>query len=137
MPAMANVAGNYDLAPTFLGYSDGDVGVIAGCGISGFGGVVLCEANGLGASRIVFDPSINTNRRSTHGVLFEYDSVAAITISGVRKWTNCILSSAPAGRQDLAEAGPVRIEVFDTEKARLFVESHSGMLEKLGLIIID
>ena len=120
--------------PTFLGYSERDVGVIAGGGISGYGGIVLHEPTESEFHRVVMDPKDET--AGPKGIGFNYDHVATITVSGLLKWTNATLSRAPRGRQDIRETGPLRIEVFDNEDQRRYLEENSRLLEKLGIQFI-
>jgi hypothetical protein len=125
---------NYNQMSTFLGYSEDEVGVIAGGGVFGFGGVVIHEPTEAPVHRIVTDPEDASP--SPKGIGFNYASVATITVSGILRWTNATLSRAPQGRQDVRETGQVRIEIFDNEGERDYVEASSKILERLGIHFI-
>lgn len=128
---------DYESTPTILGYSEGDVGVIAGGGVFGYGGVMLHEPTDRDFSRIISDLSfVSLPEDSTFGFGLNYDNVATITVSGLLKWTNSFLDRAPEGRQDIRETGKVRIEIFDDEEARQIIENRAGHLERLGINIV-
>ena len=124
---------NYDNTPTLLGYSEEAVGVIAGGGIGGFMGIVIHEPTEVEFNRISNDLDDNVEPK---GIFFGYSDVATITISGLKKWTNFNLSGAPNGRQDIAETGPIRIEVFDEADMHQYIEEKSKVLDKLGIKFI-
>lgn len=125
---------DYEAIPTFLGYSEEEVGVIAGGGIFGYGGVMLHEPTEHDFSLIVSD--INDVSENPMGAGFGYSNVATITISGLLKWTNFNLARAPEGRQDVRETGLIRIEIFDEKEMREYVERESRLFEKLGIVFI-
>lgn len=120
--------------PTFLGYSEGDVGVIAGGGLFGYGGVMLHEPTQADFHKIAMDIDIESDEPK--GVGFNYNSVSTITVSGLLRWTNSNLERAPQGRQDLREVGPVRIEIFDQEESREYIKLKAALFEKLGIHFI-
>jgi hypothetical protein len=128
------MARNYDQTPTFLGYSEGAIGVIAGGGFSGYGGIMLHEPTDQEFHRISQVTEDETSEPK--GIGFGYSEVATITVSGLLKWTNYNLNRAPKGRQDVRETGPVRIEVFDEEGLRQYVEEKSKLFERLGIKFI-
>lgn len=128
---------NYNSIPTILGYSEGEVGVIAGGGVFGYGGVMLHEPTDQVFHTIVSDLSSETSPDNPFGFGFNYDNVATITVSGLLKWTNCFLDRSPEGRQDVRETGKVRIEIFDEEEARQIIENRAKHLERLGIKIVN
>lgn len=125
---------NFDQIPTIMGYSEEPVGVIAGCGSGGFGGVVLHEPTD--GEIYQFSGDLNPKSLLPIGYNFHYEDVATVTVSGLLEWTNFNLRRAPEGRQDVMEAGPVRIEVFDSEQLRRTIEAHAKLFEKLGMKFI-
>lgn len=125
---------DYEQIPTFLGYSKEPVGVMAGGGVLGFGGIMLHEPTTTSPEVVTADPE---NQSSIpKGIGFAYNSVATITISGMRKWTNHILRGAPEGLQKVNSIGPIRIEIFDQEDLRQYIEQQSKLLERLGIKFI-
>lgn len=127
---------DFEQIPTFLGYSEAEaqVGVVAGGGIMGYGGVILHEPTDAELRGITSDLEDKSER--TKGVGLNYNDVATITVSGLLKWTNFNLNRAPSGRQDLKETGPLRIEVFDTEDLREYIDNNSKIFERLGIQFI-
>lgn len=125
----------YEEIPTFLGYSEEPVGTIARGDIFGYGGVILHQPTESDFSKIYTDITIETTEPK--GVRFNYSSVATITVSGLLKWTNFNLDRAPKGRQDITETGPVRIELFDEEETRKYVEEQAKLFELLGIKFIN
>lgn len=125
---------NYEETPTFLVYSEKPVGLIAGGGMFGFGGIMLHEPTDKDFSKICTDAELET--AEPKGIGFNYSDVATVTVSGLLKWTNSFLDRAPEGRQDVRETGPVRIELFDEEESRQYVEKQSKLLEILGIKFI-
>ncbi len=125
---------NYDQIPTFLGFSEGEIGVVAGGSLSGYAGVVLHEPTEELFRSFVSD--VEDEGLYPKGAGLNYNSLATITISGLLKWTNSNLSRSPKGRQDVREAGPVRIELFDTDESRKYVEHNSRLFEYLGIQFI-
>lgn len=128
------MADRHEVTPTILGYSEGELGVIAGGGINGYGGVMLHEPTDLDFRRISHD--LDEATKEPKGVGFDYSDVATITLSGILRWTNFNLERAPTGRQDLREAGRLRIELFDSAELRDYLESRSRMLGHLGINFI-
>lgn len=126
----------YEDTPTILGYSEGPVGVLAGGGVFGFGGVVIHEPTSTNerVGKICTDPELETDL--PRGIFLKYPEVATVTVSGLLRWTNSYLDRAPKGRQDVRETGPVRIEIFDEEGARQYIHSQSTMLGELGIKFI-
>ena len=122
---------NFEEMPTLLGFSEEEVGVIAGGGISGYGGVMLHEPTDVAFSRIY--TSLEGEVGEPVGVGFPYNSVSTITVSGLLKWTNAFLERAPEGRQDVRETGPVRIELFDQEETRQYIEDNIRIFRLLGI----
>lgn len=127
---------NYEEIPTFLGYSEDNVGVIAGGGIFGYGGIVLHEPTETEFSRVITSLEHETVSGDPIGAVFSYNSIATITVSGLLRWTNFNLKRAPSGRQDLRETGQVRIEIFDEDESRQYVEQQYGLFERLGVQFI-
>lgn len=125
---------NYEQTPTFVGYSEEPIGVIAGGGMFGYGGVMLHEPTDHQFERI--STTLDEETVEPKGVGFRYSDVATITVNGLLKWTNFNLQRAPQGRQDLRETGPVRIEIFDEEEARRYVEEKADLFERLGVEFI-
>lgn len=121
----------FDQIPTFLGYSEGEIGVVAGGGFGGYAAVVLHEPTEKEFHRVVND--LEYESPDPKGIGLNYDSVATITISGLLKWTNWNLCRAPQGRQDVRETGLVRIEIFDTDDLRDLVEERSELFKVLGI----
>lgn len=115
--------------PTFLGYSEEAVSVNIG-GFTGYGGVMLHEPTEDEFHLVSNDVDED---RVPKGIGFNYFNVATVTISGLLKWTNRDLSRAPKGRQDVRDTGPVRIEVFDEEELREYVERNIRLFDRLGI----
>ena len=117
-----------------MGYSEEPVGLIAGGGMFGYGGIMLHEPTDNDFSRICTDAGLETTEPK--GVGFDYSDMATVTVSGLLRWTNSCLDRAPKGRQDVRETGPVRIELFDEEKSRQYIEKQAKLFEILGIKFI-
>lgn len=81
-------------------------------------------------------PELNIASGEPIGIGFGYNNIATVTIAGLLKWTNYNLSRAPQGRQDLKETGLVRLEIFDTEEMREYLETESDIFEYLSIKFI-
>lgn len=128
------MAGNYETIPTLLVYGEQELGVVAGGGVMGYGGVFIHEPMETDFSRISRDV---TDDISPKGAGFNYDEVSTITVSGILVWTNSFLERAPEGRQDVKEKGIVRVELFDKDTTRRRLDDYEGLFDRLGVKIID
>lgn len=127
---------NYEQLPTILAYTQEELGVIAGGGVMGFGGVIIHEPVQHEFSRISRDIEDDISPKAA---AFNYSEVSTITSSGLLVWTNCFLERAPKGRQDIRTTGKLRLELFDSEDTRSFLDSYleNGIFDRLGIKLVD
>lgn len=130
------MASNYDQIPTFLGYSEQGVGVIiGGVGFDRYSGLVFHEPTDAEFDSVIQNPEDTSS--NPKGIGLSYDQVATVTVAGLLKWTNWNLSRWSRDNQSVREASaPVRIEIFDTEQQREYVETHAKLFERLGIQFI-
>ena len=115
--------------PTFIIESYKEVSVIAGCGITGFGGIGIHLPQKERPSAIGFEM---TEQDQAYGFVFDYNEVARIKIDGQLVWVNRILNDAPNQRQDVRQTGITEIEFFDKKDTKEFIKSNSASFNILG-----
>jgi len=125
----------FDEKPTFLAYSKKRLSVVTGGGLRGYESVVVHKPVKGDPGDISMYPEQDTN--TTFGVFFAYGNTARIHIDGCRKWINYNLSDAPQGRQDIKDTGKLRIELFDSEELKAFIEENRQVFQRLGLKFIQ
>ena len=115
--------------PTFILESNKEVSVIAGCGITGFGGIGIYLPQQERPSVIGFEM---TEENQAYGFVFAYNEVARIKIDGQVVWVNRILHDAPNQRQDVCQTGITEIEFFDKKDTKEIIKSNSASFNILG-----
>jgi hypothetical protein len=115
--------------PTFIIESNKEVTVIAGCGITGFGGIGIHLPQEQRPSVIGFETKEVDH---TFGCVFGYDDIARIKIDGQLVWVNRIYPDAPNQRQDIRQTGITEIEFFDKKVTKEFIKRNSASFNILG-----
>jgi hypothetical protein len=126
------MAKSYEEIPTLLGFSEEEVGVIAGGVYRYRDSVMLHEPTDVDEFTIIHTSLVGEVGEPV-GVGFPNNSVSTITVSGLLKWTHALWERGPQGRQDVKEIGPVRIELFDEEETRQYIEDNIRIFRLLGI----
>lgn len=114
---------------TFAVESYKPISVIAGGGITGFGGIGIYLPQKERPSVIGFEM---TEKDQAYGIVFDYSEIARIKIDGQVVWVNRILNDAPNQRQDVRQTGITEIEFFDKKDTKEFIKSNSASFNILG-----
>ena len=73
---------DFDHKPTFIAYSEEPLTVVAGGGISGFGGVAVYKPQKDRPEQLSLYPDLE---KGTLGISFPYNNTARIHVNGLRK----------------------------------------------------